>query len=149
MILIGCGKAAKPRAEAPLSGVSILQRTNPVNKGGFNHPSEKKHSGLRLQDSLLKEYFLGMLDKTLPRDNAASFDLGLSEPSVHLLIFVHRVSGMDPGLYFFVRDEGHLEEIKLRCRTDFRWEKFDAISRPVGFYLLKRGDFRNEGAKAG
>lgn len=121
-------------------------------------PQKKAASVIRQRRSALafdakttfpKEYFLGMLDKTLPRDNAAPFDLGLGETSVHLLIFVHKVSGLDPGLYFFVRDERYLEEIKIRCRTDFRWEKIDAMPGPVELYLLKRGDFRNEGAKAG
>lgn len=105
--------------------------------------------------ALAKEYFLEMLDKTLPRDNAAPFDLRLGETSVHLLIFVHRVSGLESGLYFFVRDESHLGEIKLRCRRDFLWGKIDAIPGPagpdgeVGLYLLKRGDFRREGSEAG
>jgi SagB-type dehydrogenase family enzyme len=99
--------------------------------------------------ALPKEHFLGILDKTLPRDNAAPFDVDLGEASVHLLIFVHRVSGLEPGLYFFVRGERCLGEIKVRCRPDFLWEKIDAMSGSVGLYLLKRGDFRNEGAKAG
>lgn len=121
-------------------------------------PSKQAASVIRQRRSALafdagtalpKENFLAMLDKTLPRDNAAPFDLGLGETSVDLLIFVHRVSGLEQGLYFFLREESHLGEIRRRCRQDFLWEKGDGKSGSVGLYFLKRGDFQNEGAKAG
>jgi SagB-type dehydrogenase family enzyme len=101
------------------------------------------------ETALPEEYFFGMLDRTVPRDNAAPFDLGVGETSVHLLIFVHRVSGLEPGLYFLVRDERALGEIKRRCRPDFLWKNIDAASGSLDLYLLKRGDFRSEGAAAG
>jgi SagB-type dehydrogenase family enzyme len=99
--------------------------------------------------ALQQEYFLGMLDRTVPRGNAAPFDLAPGEASVHLLIFVHRVSGLESGLYFLVRDERDFGEITRRCRPEFLWEKIGAASGSVDLYLLKRGDFRKEGATAG
>src|SRR5207247_5405687 len=52
---------------------------------------------------ITKDQFCSMLDKTLPRDACAPFDLGLTVPCVHLLLFVHRVTGLEPGLYFLLR----------------------------------------------
>jgi len=66
---------------------------------------------------LTKNQLCTMLDKTLPRDACAPFDLGLtvllpaatgaSTAGVHLLLFVHRVTGLEPGLYFLLRTERH------------------------------------------
>lgn len=98
--------------------------------------------------SLPKNAFLGTLNKTVARSKAAPFDLDLGEPSVHLFIFVHMVSGMDSGLYFFLRNERDLEKIRRICHHDFLWEKIES-PESVSLYLLKKGDFRNEGATAG
>ncbi len=98
--------------------------------------------------ALQKRHFLGMLDKTIPRSHAAPFDLEAGEPSVHLLVFVHRISGLDPGLYFFLRNERD-GELKQKCRPDFLWERVDGAPGPLQLYLLKKGDSRNEGAAAG
>jgi SagB-type dehydrogenase family enzyme len=98
--------------------------------------------------ALPKRHFLGMLDKTIPRSHAAPFDLEAGEPSVHLLIFVHRVPGMEPGLYFFFRNDRD-GGLKQKCRPDFLWERVDGTPGPLQLYLLRKGDFRNEGATAG
>ena len=98
---------------------------------------------------LTKEGVFGMLDKTVPRGNSAPFDMELCGPSVHLLIFLHRVSGLEPGLYFLVRNPEDIEDLRSRCRADFLWERIGGGPEPVHLYLLRKGDFRNEGASAG
>jgi len=91
--------------------------------------------------SLTMNQFLEMIDKTLPRESCAPFDIGLGEGQLHLFLFVHRVKGLSPGLYYFVRNETQLEELKTNSRKDFVW-------RPVesGFplYLLLKGNFQHE-----
>lgn len=99
--------------------------------------------------ALPQRHFLEMLDKTIPRSHCAPFDLELGQTSVHLLIFVHRISGLDPGLYFLVRDERDLGALKRKSRPDFLWEQVDGTSGPLRLYLLRKGDFQNEGATAG
>ena len=47
---------------------------------------------------LARRQFLSILDRTLPRNATAPFDVELMEPSVHLLIFVHRVGDLTPGI---------------------------------------------------
>jgi len=92
---------------------------------------------------ITREDFLGLLDKTIPRSCSAPFDLELGETSVHLLIFVHRVSGLESGLYFFIRNENDLEEIKGKCHSYFSWEKAEETHDTLPLYLLKKGNFRN------
>jgi SagB-type dehydrogenase family enzyme len=43
-------------------------------------------------------------------------------PQVHLTLFVHRVEGVDPGVYAYLRDPTVLDEWKAMMRSDFLWE---------------------------
>lgn len=86
--------------------------------------------------SISKSQFLTMLDKTLPRDQCAPFDFKLGPVRVHLLLFVHRVRGVDPGLYMFIRDEAALERLKAASRSEFVWKRAD---ENVPLYLLSEG----------
>ncbi|MBI4041319.1 MAG: SagB/ThcOx family dehydrogenase [Deltaproteobacteria bacterium] len=92
---------------------------------------------------ITKSQFLAMLDKTLPRQQCVPFDVGLSDICVHLLLFVHRVEGVEQGLYFLVRDEKDLNQLKEKFHSQHQWEK---INEPLPLYLLKKGDFRNTAA---
>ena len=89
--------------------------------------------------SLPRQHFLAMLDKTLPRDGVAPFDAGMAEPALHLLLFVHQVEGLEPGLYFFCRNESDLPVIRAITRKDFRWE---SVEPGFPLYGLVRGNFR-------
>jgi SagB-type dehydrogenase family enzyme len=84
--------------------------------------------------------FLAVLDKTLPRGNAAPFDVGLPPPALHLAIFVHRVEGLAQGLYFLCRNEEDLPDLKGSTRPEFLWE---AVEPGFPLALLSRGDFRS------
>ncbi|MFO0753722.1 MAG: SagB/ThcOx family dehydrogenase [Thermodesulfovibrionales bacterium] len=93
-----------------------------------------------------KESFYAALDKTMPRHHAAPFDMELGEVAVHLLLFVHRVSGLDPGLYFLVRAREDLDGLKSACITRFAWQKAPDSPDTLPLYLLQQGDFREEAA---
>ncbi|UCF94467.1 MAG: SagB/ThcOx family dehydrogenase [Desulfobacterales bacterium] len=85
--------------------------------------------------------FLSMLEKTIPRQDCPPFDAELMEPSVHLLLFVHRVREMAPGLYFFFRNDHDAGPIKRSARSDFLWKP---VLEGLPLYLLEEGDFRHE-----
>jgi len=84
-------------------------------------------------------HFLAMLDKTRPRQQAAPFDVGLSEAALHLLIFAHQVEGLPPGMYFFNRGGPDLGDIRDRTRKEFLWEP---VKPEFPLFLLEPGDFR-------
>ena len=94
--------------------------------------------------SITKEQFFAILDKTIPRNNSAPFDLELGEVSVHLLIFAHRVIDLESGLYFLVRNEKHYNDIKQRCHSYFLWETIKESPHTLSLYLLKKGDYVRE-----
>jgi nitroreductase len=52
---------------------------------------------------ITRETFLAILDATLPRASAPPFDAWPFPPRLHLVLFVHRVTGLEPGMYFWLR----------------------------------------------
>ncbi|KAJ7005421.1 LOW QUALITY PROTEIN: hypothetical protein NC653_004896 [Populus alba x Populus x berolinensis] len=53
---------------------------------------------------------------------------------------VHRVVGLPKGLYFLVRNEDHLDELKKSTRAEFKWEKPEGCPDDLPLYELARGD---------
>jgi len=86
-----------------------------------------------------KDALLQILDRTLQRDYGSPFDVELSPTYVSLVLFVHRVEGLQKGLYTFIRNPKHLELFKEHFRKDFLWEPVEE-----NLYLLAKGDFRKE-----
>jgi SagB-type dehydrogenase family enzyme len=64
--------------------------------------------------------FRSMLSRLHP--GASPWDAIDWPPQVHLAIFVHRVDGLVPGLYAFLRDPAVLAEWRDAMRPDFLWE---------------------------
>ena len=72
--------------------------------------------------SISAEALWRMLDATLPRTRLPPFDAWPWPPRVHLLLFVHRVQSLAPGLYLFLRRDGVEEDFRLRTREESRWQ---------------------------
>ncbi|XP_022718346.1 uncharacterized protein LOC111276785 isoform X2 [Durio zibethinus] len=64
------------------------------------------------------------------------------DAEVHAAMFVHRVVGLPKGLYFLVRNEGHLEELKTATRSEFKWEKPEGCPDGLPLYELVTGDYQ-------
>lgn len=60
-------------------------------------------------------------------------------PQVHPFIFVHRVEGLEPGLYLVPREPMVVAELKQALSKDFAWQEVDA---PFEFYRLVCGNVR-------
>ncbi|MBI2871085.1 MAG: SagB/ThcOx family dehydrogenase [Candidatus Omnitrophica bacterium] len=93
---------------------------------------------------LTRDEFLAILDRTLPRAGCAPFDIELGSPHAHLFLFVHRVDGLDPGLYFLIRNEADADDLKRACHEEFLWQPVEA-GFPLA--LLKKGDYRAQAAE--
>jgi SagB-type dehydrogenase family enzyme len=83
--------------------------------------------------------FTRMLARTLP-DDGAPWDALWWDARIHLALFVHRVEGLDPGLYVLPREPSVLERLQTAMRAEFLWER---SSDAVPLYLLARGDARS------
>jgi SagB-type dehydrogenase family enzyme len=87
--------------------------------------------------ALRRDTFLSMLARLQP--DAPPWDVMDWPASVHLLLFVHRVDGVTPGIYVYLRDPAVLEEWKGAMRSEFLWEQAQA---DAPLYLLVPIDAR-------
>jgi nitroreductase len=111
------------------AGQAIRQRRSAVSFDGVTH--------------LALETFLSILDTTLPRPNAPPFDAWPHSPRAHLALFVHRVTGLDAGLYLWLRDPAERDALRLAFRLDFDWEAPASLPSSGPLVRLIRGDLRD------
>jgi SagB-type dehydrogenase family enzyme len=80
------------------------------------------------RSTLPRERFLAMLARTKP--DAPPFDAIDWPPHIHVLLFVHRVEGLTPGVYAYLRDPAVLPEWRAAMRPEFLWERMNERNDP-------------------
>jgi hypothetical protein len=85
--------------------------------------------------------FCFLLRRLLPAD-VAPWDALPWVPRVHLALFVHRVRGLDPGIYVLVRDPGAMPALHQSLRDDFAWTRPPAVPHDLPLFLLVPLDVR-------
>jgi len=86
------------------------------------------------------EAFYAMLEPLVPRTGVPPWDGWPHAPRVHLALFVHRVAGLEPGLYAFVRAPEAAERLRRAMRGDWLWRK--AGPAALDLFLLAAHDVR-------
>jgi nitroreductase len=74
---------------------------------------------------LRRDVFMRMLQRLRPA--APPWDAVDWPASVHLVLFVHRVEGLAPGLYAFLRDSSVEAELRTAMRPEFLWDPVDEL----------------------
>ncbi len=64
------------------------------------------------------------------------------EPAIHFGLFVHRVEGIDPGLYALARDPAKAKKLKASMHAHFAWQSPPGCPESLPLYLLERGNAR-------
>jgi nitroreductase len=82
--------------------------------------------------------FIAMLSRVMP-GRRAPWDALWWTPRIHLALFVHRVDGLDPGLYVLPREAAALGRLKGAVHREFLWER---AADPLPLFRLLRGDCR-------
>jgi SagB-type dehydrogenase family enzyme len=85
-----------------------------------------------------QDRFARLLAATLP--GGAPFDVLPFVGQVHLLLFVHRVEDLAPGLYCLVRTSDDLPLLRSSCNREFLWQP---AAEALPLYLLQAGDCRS------
>ncbi|PKA46566.1 hypothetical protein AXF42_Ash012699 [Apostasia shenzhenica] len=62
------------------------------------------------------------------------------DAEVHAALFVHRVKDLPQGLYFLVRNEDHLDWLKMAMRPEFEWVRPEGCPDGLPLYRLARGN---------
>jgi SagB-type dehydrogenase family enzyme len=94
------------------------------------------------QTVMERDTFYRTLLRTMPRSGAAPFTMLPWPPRVHLAIFVHRVTGLAPGLYLLARDPGQAADLHAALRSEFAWETTSGCPPELPLYRLASGDTR-------
>lgn len=78
--------------------------------------------------------FIQILQSTLATTSPHLF----AEISSHidLLVFVHRVDGLDPGLYMLIRNQAHKTQLQELCRKEFDWQRPEDAPESLDLYHL-------------
>jgi hypothetical protein len=93
--------------------------------------------------SISTEQFSHMLDALLP-GRPTPWALLPWTPRIHPVFFVHRVQGLEPGLYILPRRPGFLDDVKGGMREDFLWTHSHSVPAHIPLVLLQTGDMQNE-----
>jgi hypothetical protein len=118
--------------ESPSAGQIIRQRRSAVSFDG--------------KTSISAVTFFRMMQLVMPRsdrpqlDRPMPWDVWPYEPAIHLLIFVHRVDGLKPGLYFLVRDPQKLAFIQQSMNPELTWSPAPGCPESLPLYWLLEGD---------
>jgi SagB-type dehydrogenase family enzyme len=90
--------------------------------------------------------FFRMMERVMPCTDQPQLDRPMPwdgwpyEPAIHLLIFVHRVEGLTPGLYFLVRDPKKLSSIQQSMNSELTWTSTPGCPDDLSLYWLLEGD---------
>lgn len=130
------------RADAepvPSAGQIIRQRRSAVSFDG--------------KTSISAQCFFRMLERVMPyaelpvTQRSMPWDAISWNPAVHLALFVHRVEGLDPGLYMLVRDSSKGPLLKQAMQDQFEWKQPPGCPHNLPLFLLQEGDARRVAAQ--
>lgn len=80
--------------------------------------------------------FQRMLDQVLPRPEHPPWNVVPWQPRVHLILFIHNVESLKPGLYCLPRTTVGLEKLQSATREEFVWQKVEQTPDHIPLYLL-------------
>ena len=103
--------------------------------------------------SISASTFFHMLERVMPGgdrqqlDRPAPWDVWPYDPAIHLMLFVHRVDGLTPGLYFLIRDRKKLSCIQQALNSELTWAPVPGCPEDLPLYWLLEGDARGLAAQ--
>lgn len=86
--------------------------------------------------------FYRLLDRLLPRTDYPPWSSLPWDARLHLILFVHRVDGLEPGLYCLVRRPDFVEPMQRLIRDDLAWHRPDGAPAHLPFYRLVSANAR-------
>ena len=123
----------------PSAGQIIRQRRSAVSFDG--------------KTSISAATFFRMMQLVMPRSDRPQLDRPMPwdawpyDPAIHLLMFVHRVEGLKPGLYFLVRNPQKLSFIQQSMNPELIWTPAPGCPEDLPLYWLLEGDAKKLAAQ--
>ena len=92
--------------------------------------------------------FFQMLGRVMPAaelpqlERPMPWDVLSWKPAIHLLLFVHRVDGLTPGVYVLVRDRDKLPLLQQSMNVELVWTPVPGCPEALPLFWLLEGDAR-------
>ena len=86
--------------------------------------------------------FYAILDRLLPRPGVPPWDVWPYPAHLHCAIFVHRVRGVPPGLYFLERNPAARTRLRAALAADFAWTRPPGCPESLPLFALAAGEFQ-------
>ena len=118
----------------PLAGQIIRQRRSAVSFDGTTAISAATF--FRMMYLVMPRSDRPQLERPMP------WDVWPHDPAIHLVLFVHRVEGLTPGLYVLVRDPKKLMFIQQSMNSELMWSNVPGCPADLPLYWLLEGDAR-------
>ena len=116
----------------PSAGQLIRQRRSAVSFDGKT--SITSATFFQMLSRVMPAAELPQLDRTMP------WDVLPWQPAIHLLLFVHRVEGLTPGLYALARDREKLPLLQQSMNEELVWTPVPGCPDQLPLYWLLEGD---------
>ena len=98
--------------------------------------------GLDGNTPITREAFYQILLKAMPGSNQIPFTTLPWRPCVDLLLFVHRVEDLPPGLYVLLRDPARKNALRNSMEPCFLWRRPIGCPSSLPLFFLSGGDVR-------
>ncbi len=137
-------EATQQRSVIPLPSVEKIVPSAPI-----LHPSPSATQLIRQRRSaqkmdghshLKKQDFFSCLQHTIPTRQPFPYSALNWDAQIHLLLFVHRVMDLTPGVYLLIRNQKHTEHLLKNLGSDFLLAPMSGEGVPADFFLLEEGD---------
>jgi len=86
--------------------------------------------------------WFAMLDSLLPRPELPPWGAWPHRPRVHLILFVHRVKSVIPGIYILVREKSMVPLLRKALRQDAEWATVSGAPQHLCLFRLFSTDAR-------
>jgi SagB-type dehydrogenase family enzyme len=91
---------------------------------------------------IARDAFYQILLKAMPGSRQIPFTTLPWRPCVDLLLFVHRVANLAPGLYVLLRDPQRREALQSAMHREFVWTRPESCPESLPLFFLEGGDAR-------
>jgi SagB-type dehydrogenase family enzyme len=140
-------KAVVPGGEfwpAECGGLPLIEPARTGSSAGLREVVHRRRSAVAFDGRvpLGRDAFFRMLTRVMPAPAAVPFATLPWRPCVDLLLFVHRVTDVAPGLYVLLREARRQEALSAALARPHVWERPPGCPADLPVFLLEAGDAR-------
>lgn len=133
--------APRPSAPPPTSEPLPTRRPDPPARGLIR--TRRSAQALDGETAMEASAFFRLIAALLPAEGRVPQAALPWRPAVHPVLFVHRVEGLDPGLYALPREPVAERALRAGLLSEFVWERPAQAPPALPLYLLEKGDLQS------